>query len=75
MTSTNSEPGPESLGKNSIAKKLAFFRANVNSADEGIDEHKADSSSDTEGEDLVSEEEESKHDIVKTNGHENIYCK
>lgn len=74
----------------SIAKKLAFFRANVNSADEGIDdlcsigingnhveaepislhdEMNGGSSSDTEGEDMVSEEDESKRDNIKSNGH------
>lgn len=87
MNSTNSDPGSANKVL-SIAKKLAFFRANVNSADEGIDDFcigingrhhllkaetislhddNAGSSSDTEGEDMVSEEDESKRD--KSNGH------
>ena len=53
-------------GKTPINKKLAFFRDNITSADEGIDDHEENrvvkndlktDSSDTEGEDMVSEEE------------------
>ena len=41
ILSTTSEPStttPAAFCKASVAKKLAFFRANVNSADEGIDD-------------------------------------
>ena len=77
LVSTNSEPCPNNSsmelpqlpvlsGKTPINKKLAFFRDNITSADEGIDDHEENGvvknnlktdSSDTEGEDMVSEEE------------------
>ena len=104
MTSTNSDPGAATSNataaarssKVPITRKMAFFRANVNSADdEGISDFssigdnyadaaarkKQDSSSDTEGEDIMSEEENKMDSVAaKTNGHDEnetkyIYCK
>ena len=81
LTSTNSEPGPNGISSASIAKRLAFFRSAVNSIDdEGIDDFCIDnhengkpnshSSSDTEGEDMISEvqEEQHKNENVKCGG-------
>lgn len=86
LTSTHSEPGPRyaliSSGslqeKTPISKKLAFFRDNINSDEgiDGLDDHActkkvAESSSDTEGEDLVSElEENCKKPVVQNGFHE-----
>ena len=63
--------------KTPISKKLAFFRDNNNSDEgiDGLDDHHnlkvqklAESSSDTEGEDLVSEQEDHCKNTVVENG-------
>jgi hypothetical protein len=82
LTSSQSEPGPnKEATKISIAKKLSVFRDNI-ASDEGIEEttansnnvnkihRKGSSSSDTEGEDMVSDEEQKsfKTSQCQTNG-------